>query len=206
MIIQYPLDYKYLSNVLFHSGLRYLFTRRLQAHPGCSKRGPKWNYKNTWKPLLSSLQYRVSLQCVVCTTLVHVRSKRRFNSHIHSQRRFIAGPSTTLTRLNSSFSGWSSSVLFISFYFLVFVPLGWQATALVRYSSSYIHTSEPGVAREQTPQWGKKAEKLASRTGIWGGERASTSRLASRTDFFRCFTLFFCLFPHYEAWSEANRE
>ena len=33
--------------------------------------------------LLSSLQYRVSLQCVVCTTLVHVRSKRRFNSHIH---------------------------------------------------------------------------------------------------------------------------
>ena len=83
MIIQYPLDYKYRSNVLFRSGLRYLFTRRLQAHPGCSKRDPKWNYKNTWRPLLSSLQYRVSLQCVVCTTLVHVRSKRRFNSHIH---------------------------------------------------------------------------------------------------------------------------
>ena len=83
MIIQYLLDHIYLSNVLFRSGLRYLFTRRLQAHPGCSKRDPKWNYKNTWRPLLSSLQYRVSLQCVVCTTLVHVRSKRRFNSHIH---------------------------------------------------------------------------------------------------------------------------
>ena len=83
MIIQYLLDYIYLSNVLFRSGLRYLFTRRLQAHPGCSKRDPKWNYKNTWRPLLSCLQYCVSLQCVVCTTLVHVRSKRRFNSHIH---------------------------------------------------------------------------------------------------------------------------
>ena len=40
-----------------------------------------------------------------------------------------------------------------------------------------------------------KGGKLASRTGIWGGERASTSRLASRNDFFRCFTLFFALFP-----------
>ena len=204
MIIQYPLVYKYIANVLFPSGLRYLFTRCLQAHPGCSKRDPKWNYKNTWRPLLSSLQYCVSLQCVVCTTLVHVRSKRRFNSHT-SQRRFIAEPSTTLTRLNSSFSGWSSSVLFISFYFLVFVPLGWQATALVRYSSSYIRTSKPRVAQEQTPQWGEKAEKLASRTGIWVGERASnlSARFAHRL--FSLFHPVFCLFPHYEAWSEANR-
>jgi len=90
---------------------RYYCTRRLQANPGCWEWNPWWRDKNSWTPVYSCFQYSISLQRLVCATLVYLWSRRRCYRHTFVRRSYLecqASNSIDVSGLPRFSLGWSS--------------------------------------------------------------------------------------------------